>query len=538
MSLQVKYMDVPEGAQESAVITADAGQPFSRPQQLAQGADDVPWATLEPEGWPLDGSKRLLPDSPSRMGWWSREPSDTDGMFSNPPVITMTFPELYTATGLTFRFWPSKEEWCSHIRVAWYRGEALLEQVDAYPTAAEWVFFHPVENFDRVEICLLQTNIPGHFAKLQQLQIGRVMVFMGDELVKVRLLNDTDPSLCALTVDTMTVELRDRKGRVLQPQKDQIVHLYRDGVQLATHYITDAQRESRQNYRLRSQSAIGRLEDTFLGGIYQQYPLDTLLQEVLGEFPFGVDAAFTGKKLTGYLPVCSRRQALQQIAFAVGAAVVTRGDGSIWLQPPEENVSGSFTADRIFAGGKLKQETPVAAVELFAHSYAPGEEEKTLLKETEVLAEGALFVFSEPYYDYQITGGVLIDSGANWVRIAASDPVTLTAKKYRHTVRVCRKENPKATVAEKGNVVTVEKATLIHSDNVDAALERLYNYHTMRDLLTQEVVVTGQNAGQVVESLSPWGDWVTGYIIGMESTFTDTGHTANVQIRGREVQAQ
>lgn len=536
MSLQIKYMDVPEGAQESAVITADNGQPFSNSGQLAVGAADIPWATLEPDGWKLDGTQKLLPDIPWQMGWWSQEPSGEDGVLLNPPVITVTFPQPYTATGLTFRFWPSKEEWCSHMEVVWYRGEELLERAEAYPTAAEWVFFHPVESFDRVEICLLQTNMPGHYAKLQQLQIGRVMVFMGDELVNVRLLNETDPSLCSLTVDTMTVEIRDRKGRALQPQKDQVVHLYRDGVRLATHYITDAQRQSRQNYRLRSQSVIGRLEDTFLGGIYEQYPLETLLQEVLGEFPFGVDAAFAGKTLTGYLPVCTRRQALQQIAFATGAAVRTRGDGSIWLVPPEETVSGGFTAGRIFAGGSLKQETPVAAVELFVHSYVPGDEEKILFKETEVHGSGVLFVFSEPYYGYQIAGGSIAGSSANWIRITADGPVTLTAKKYRHTVSVRRKENPQAT--EKGNVVAVEKATLINNKNADAVLERLYHYHVMRDLLTQDVVVAVENAGQMVESLSPWGDRVIGYITAMESTFTDTGHTANVQIRGREVQAQ
>jgi len=536
VSLQIKYMDVPEGARKASVVAADAGQPFPLPQQLAEGVADVPWATLEPGGWMLDGSRKLLPDTPRQMGWWSCEPSEADGTFSDPPVIRLTFPQPYTATGLTFRFWPSKEEWCSHIRVAWYRGDGLIDQADAYPNAAEWVFFYPVENFDAVEICLLQTNSPGRYAKLQQLQIGRVMVFMGDELVEVRLLNETDPSLCALTVDTMTVALRDRKGRNLLPQKDQIVELYRDGVLLATHSITDAQRQSRQNYRLRSQSAIGRLEGSFLGGIYEQYPLENLLQEVLRDFAFGVDPAFTGKTVTGYLPVCTRRQALQQITFAVGAAVTSRGDGSIWLQLPEETVSGGFTAGRIFAGGRLKQEPPVAAVELFVHHYSPGDEEKILLKETMVTGEGVLFVFSEPFCDYQITGGTLADSDANWVRITANGPVTLSAKKYRHTVSVHRKENSQA--AEKGNVVTVEKATLVNGENASDILQRLYTYHTLQSLLTQDVVAAGEKAGQLVESLSPWGDRVTGYISSMESTFTDTGHTANIQIRGREVQVQ
>lgn len=538
MSLQVKYMDVPERAQEAAAIAADAGQPFSWSGQLKAGAADTPWATLEPGGWVLNGNRRLMPDSPNEMGWWSCEPSGEDGTFQNPPVITVTFPQPYTATGLTFRFWPSTEQWCSHMDIAWYRSGELLDRTESYPIAAEWVLSHNVAEFDTVMIRLLATNVPGHFAKLQQLQIGRVVVFMEDELVRVRLLNETDPSLGALPVDTMTVEIRDRKGRVLMPRKDQMVHLYRDGVQLAAHYITDAQRESQQNYRIRCQSAVGRLENAFLGGVYKQYPLQTLLQEVLEGFPFQIDTAFSGRTLTGYLPVCTCRQALQQIAFAVGAEVTTRGDGAIRLQLPKNSVSGGFASDRIFAGGKLIQQQPVAAVELFVHSYAPGDEEKTLLKETEIAGDAVLFVFSEPYCNYQITGGSLAGSGANWVRISANGPVTLTATKYNHTISVRRIENASVTQAEKGNTVTVEKATLIHAGNADAALQRLYKYHTMRHLLTQDVVVAGETAGQMVESLSPWGDRVIGYIIGMESTFTGRNHTATVQIRGEEVQTQ
>ena len=60
-------------------------------------------------------------------------------------------------------------------------------------------------------------------------------------------------------------------------------------------------------------------------------------------------------------------------------------------------------------------------------------------------------------------------------------------------------------------------------------------FDQLRDQLTQDVAVAGEYAGQMVDSLSPWGDRVTGYITGMESTFTATGHRANIQIRGVEV---
>lgn len=535
MSLLVKYADVPVGARESTVLSAPAGQPFSYIDGVQDVFWDAPWITAEPAGWPLDGTRKLLPDAPAEMGWWSAKLSGADGSFAQPPTFVMTFPRRYTATGLTVTFWPSLGQWCSRVQILWYRGDALLEQLLAYPDTPEWILTHRVENFDRVELRLLETNLPFQYAKIGQLQIGRVFAFRGDELIEVNMLNEIDPSLCALSVDTMTVDIRNRRGYPLHPQRDQTIQLYRDGVQLAAHYITEAIRQSRSNYRIRCQSAIGRLEDRFLGGFYTECPLQTLLQAVLGEFPFRIDSAFSGATVTGYLPVCTRRQALQQIAFAIGAVVTTRGDGTVQLLPPSDADSGNFAADSIFAGAKLKQKAAVAAVELHTHRYLSGDEEKVILKETEIYGEELFLVFSEPYFSYHIQGGKIIDCDVNWIRLTGNGMVGLTGKKFRHIESVKTKKNPAATAAEKGNVVTVDNATLIHSGNADEALERLYRYHTMQSVLTQDVVVRGQMAGQCVESLNPWGGTVTGYITSMDSIFTDKGHRASIVIHGKEV---
>lgn len=534
MSLCVEYRDVPVGAQENAVITATAAQPFSQVEMLKNPAADMIWATFESQGWPLDGSRRLMPDTPN--GWWSDVCSGADGSFADPPILTMCFPKPYTADGITLSFYPSQKQWCSEVEILWYRGNSLLERLVAYPDTAEWILTHTVANFDKVVIRLLKTNIPGHYAKLRQLQIGRVFVFMGDELVKACLLNEIDPALSRLSVDTMTVDIHNRRDHPLSPKKDQTIRLYQNGQQIATHYLTDAIRQSQHNYRLRCQSAIGRLEDTFLGGFYTEYPLTTLLQEVLGDFPFRVDSMFAEETVTGYLPVCTRREVLQQIAFGVGAVVTTRGDGSIQLMPPAQHISGSFAADSIFNGAKLKQESAVAAVELYIHSYTSSDEEKTIFKEREMHGEEQFLVFSEPCYSYRLTGGTILDCNVNWIRFKGDGIVTLKIKKYNHDIAVLSKKNPQATAAEKGNVVKVENATLIHRGNAAAALERLYQYHTMQTQLTQDVVVSGQYAGQLVRSLNPWGEMVQGYITEMDSTFTQNGHRASIQIRGREVE--
>lgn len=478
MSLQVKYLDIPEGSQEAAVVSATSGQLFGVPRQIAEGAADTPWATLEPGGWMLDGTQKLLPDAPEEIGWWSAARSGEDGNFSDPPTITISFPDPYTATGLSFLFWPSLKEWCCKVQVRWYRKDTLLADAIAYPDGANWTLSETVEGFDRIEIRLLQTNLPGQFAKLQQVQIGQVVVFLQEEIIRVRLLNEVDPSMCELSVDTMTVEIRDKYDRKLLPQKNQRLELYRNGEPIAAQYITDSSRETREQYVFTCQSAIGRLEGEFAGGEYRQQDVKELLSQVLSGFPYELDATFGDATVTGNLPVCTCRDALQQIAFAIGAVVLTQGDGKIRLVPPEKNVTGAFEPGSIFTGANLTREARTAGIQITAHNYQPNGEDL---------------------------------------------PNTIT------------QVDTDVTAAEKGNIVVVENATLVNADNVHHILQRLTDYHKLKHVLTEDVVVSGQKAGQIVRSPNPWGTVTEGYITGMESEFTRSGHTASITIRGREV---
>lgn len=533
MSLSVKYLDIPEGAQEEAVASATNGQPFSSAEQITQGAEDIPWATLEPFSWSLDGSRRLLPDNPQGVGWWSDEISGGTGAIDYPPVITVSFPQPYTATGITFWFWPSLGQWCDEIAVTWYNGDTVLAQVTAYPDDAKWVLAKTVESFDKIEITLLHTNIDGMFAKIQQIQIGHVIVFFQDELVRVSLLNEIDPSLCELSTDMMKVEIMEKKGMFLIPQKNQKMVLFRDDVQIASQYITDSSRKNQRFYTFQCQSSVGRLEDVFMGGVYFAEPAENLLTDILEGFQ-AEWTAFSDEWITGYIPVCTRREALQQIAFAIGAVVTTQGDGTIRLVPLTDFVDAEFSGDDIFSGAKITREAQIATVQVYAHRYVVGEEVETLLENEEINGSNVLYVFSEPHYNYTITGGNLDSQGDNWVRITASGPVTLTAQKFIHSTSVRRKDNPYATAAEKANIVSVENATLVHAGNVDDVLDRLYEIKTLNHVLSQDVIVDGQKAGQKARSITPWGTATVGYITSMESEFTNTGHTASITIRGKE----
>lgn len=538
--IRVLYIDEPQGAQKNAkALSASAAQPFSVAQSVITGGADLPYATLETRGWPLDGSRSILPDRITQaMGWWSAVRSDPQtGRFDTPPVITVEFDQPYTAAGITLLFSESMDQWCNDIGVRWFNGGEMLENREEFPTAPEWVVRGIDGEFDRLEITLYSTHIPGQYAKVSRIQIGQVLVFGEKELESVGTVSEFDPLLCTLPVDEMRISVKVPESRLLIPQENQRMELHRDGQMLEAQYIRESSKVRKGVYKFVCRSAVGLLEDDFMGGVYTGKPAGELLTEILGSgVSLDLDPAFYSSTISGYLPVCTRREALQQVAFALGARVSTHKTDAIKLTPPETVSKHTYTDTEIFAGASIESKSKYAVVELYAHRYTDINEEETLLEAEPVSGTNLLYTFTEPHHDYQITGGKLTAFGENWVQITASGTeVTLTAKKYKHTMYRMQKANPSAKGSEKNNVITVDAATLITPSNAAEVLERLYAAAQLRQELSQNAVISGQNAGMYVESVNPWETKTAGYIAYLDSTYTQRKKTASMRIIGAEV---
>ena len=534
MSLEINYLDAPEGAQEMATATGKNANSLSKDITVISGAKDIPWATLEPGVWRLDGTRKILPDGHD-PGWWSKERSGGNGQFSLRPKITISFPFPYTSTGFTFTFSPSTNQYCSEIHVTWYNGNTLLANGTYHPDSPRWTLEETVNSFDTVVIELIATNNPGQFAKIQRIEIGRTVLLGASEIVKVNLLNEIDATLCSIPYDMMTFEIHDSKNRTFLPQENQRVELIQDGNLRAVQYIKSSTRKSKSDYTIKCQSSIGLLNDDFLGGLYSEKPIRDLLTEILGEWEYDLDREFESMTVTGYIPVCTQREALQMVAFAIGAMVTTQDSAKIRLLPIPTMVSGRFTANDIFNGGNVKTASRYAKVEIYSHTYSKSTESEVLMEEEEIDGEDVLITFMSPYYEYSITGGIITGSDVNWITITASGPVTVNAKRYLHNTRAHVKRNPEATAKERGNVISVKEATLINSGNVQKALDRLYASVQRVQTTQQDVIVADHKAGQMVSSLTPWGTITRGFLSSMDSTITQNDHTAAIQIHGIEV---
>ena len=560
MSLTIKYLDTPEGAQTSATVTGVGLQPFSAATSMATGADDVAWATTEPGMWLLDGSRDILPDDPQNVGWWSAYPSmearegfilgkgilgvtplgtgsrDGERTFETPPMLIIDFSSRFSATGLTIKFSPSTNQWCSHIRIKWYRGEELLAEGDERLGSPEWDGGGFVDSFDRITIEILETSEPGHLAKIQQIVVGKLIVFGREEIASAQLVNEVDHTLGTLPVDVSRYEVYAPEDLLLNPQQNQRVELYRDNQLLASHYIESGARTAAGCYVLNCQSAIGRLESDFMGNVYEEVPASDLIGDILldGDFKFYIHPDLARATVTGYIAPCTRREALQQICFAIGAMASTSKSDVINFMPIPEAGDGKFGNDDVFPGTEIETTQRVAYVEVTSHRFKKSSEIETLLEDEEIDGEDVLFIFDAPHWGYDISGGSITGDGANWITVTASGLVTVTAKTYAHTTTVRRKKNPDATYAERGNVVSITEATLVNSANVREVLDRVFDASVRCHTLTQDAIISDQTIGDYVTSVSTWGGTVTGIITSMDSTLTQGGHIARVVISGKE----
>lgn len=560
MSLKVKYTDTAELSTARPEVESADGQQFGDADSLyGVGFPDVPWATLEPNGWPLDGTRRLI-KSPENIGWWSRWRSNEQGVFEDPPSIRINFgwAKPVSASGITFCFWPSLGQWCNAISVDWYYVEPGDPNPDSNyecifssyeePDSPNYFLNAPVDKFNFIDIHFQGTNVPGQFAKLQQLQIGRTLFIFQDEIVRVSLLNEVDPSACELTADEMTIEFRDKQNRSLDFRQDQRVELYQNERKIATQYIREITRLGETGYTLLCNSVIARLETEFLGGFYDDAPLmdlksgaDTsVLVDLLGDIPYNLTGGLEDATISGYLPVCTRREALQQIAFAIGAEITT-ALGVVNIQPIAsdlKNPTSAFDKGAILKS-TLTNNAPPAEIKVNYHQYVQSNEKEILLEGVEAV-DGAVFSFSEPHWDYEIVGypaGVAIEAHDNWIKFVVELPttITLTGKKYVHYA-LCYGHDQE--YAGKDNAVSVEAATLITYKNVKSVHDRLKYYYSLPNLIKGTVVVENGYAGDVVEMANPFGnDLTVGYITKMESEFTANGRTASIEVRGTDVPA-
>lgn len=471
MSVRVIYEDVAVGAAAAASVASTAAQPFSDLPELPYGTESVIVATNELNQWMLDGSRPIL--TTERAAFWSTEPSKADCTFDANPTLTITLDGTFASSGIYLYFDGGTGDYCSALTMTWYNGEITVASQDFTPDGQKYFCAKPVSGYNKLVIELKKTSLPYRYAKLRQIFFGIVREFEREDLRSVSVTEGVSVISDDVEINTLDFTLDNSDNIDFIFQEKQPVSAYDGAKLIGVFYIKISSRSSERLYDVSCQDALGILDDEpFAAAVYSSKNAKELIASILGaHFTLDFDPALEDETVTGYIPDGTKREALQQIVFALRATIDTSASRGVRVRRLTAASPATIPLDRTYTGGSVETAAVVTEIRVTAHSYS--------------------------------TSG-------------SGESVEVGGTTYYHTTSVTSKANPNATTQTKPNVIEVRDATLVNSENVAAIAQHIYDYYMRRQTHSVRIVMDKEAPGDYVQTTTPWGTKITGTITSMD----------------------
>lgn len=519
------------------------------------------YGTLESEQWLMDGSFSFFPEVPEQYFWglWSTTQSDKNGVFADPPVLDITFTQDHSSSGPTLHFYSPTDDWASRIKIQWFSQDGgLISTALFYPDAVDYYCAKKVENYRRIRIHFLETNRPGRYLKLAGIDYGVYLHFSGHEIVEAHVLEECDPLSSEISINTLNVSLYNKEGRfsILNPegyfdvlQHKQKFTVWEDVKQdarstgsvsycMGTFYLSDWSNSGDTLADFSAVDAIGLLDGApFDGGIYDTTAAE-LAEAILTGYSYTLDGSLAAERVQGYIAAGTRREALQQLAFAIGAVVDCSRGELIRIAPAPSKASGMITYDRkLQDGSKVTLNPLITAVAVTAHRYLPGEATEELYRDT--LDPGIYRVtFNAPAVvdSLTVTGAELTESGVNLctLKVAKAGEVCVTGRKYTDSTVVLRRTAANLPPNAQDNELTVKDATLVGPSRAEAVAVRVLEHYAQRYEQNFSMVAGDEKLADRLIIQSFGGEMVRGVLTKLEFDLTG-GFLADAKVIGRRL---
>jgi hypothetical protein len=417
-----RYKDFAFGAKESQELSSDTEmQPGASVQQLKNGVQPVAFASFEQNAYITSKPLPLYKGS-GELGFLTSFISEEDGSFPNPPIIRIDFPEYFSMTGLTIH----SRNVISEAQILGMRDGKVV--ASGIFSASDKLNFFPIslELVNSIEIGITKINEPYHFLGIYDIEYGRSRDFGDPEIESVRVTNNFSVLGDTIEYDTLdltVVNPEDEDGYLFQ-QKQPIDYIVNNTVR-QKFYIDSGDEHTNGTTDLLAYDETANLEGEFLGGIYENYPFSQLVSEILkGYADYRIEA--NEVLLSGYIPICTRRKALQ-IALLAANLRLYRSNCLVFKSLESAVREEIFDQTNILENPQKTKKQPVRAVTVKYHNYSKGTEETEIHHWYLSKTEPTMITFSKPAHTlkaFEVIG--TDDSGNDIVSESESENVTFT----------------------------------------------------------------------------------------------------------------
>lgn len=432
----VRFEAVNREAQAEAVPDATQDIQISRLAQVTNRVSDtaLDFASFEPRGWPLDGSK-VIPPKPdeapdAEIGLVMPNLSDAEGYYTTPQIITLTTVGNYDllAVTLDFGFSPAAD-----FDIDLYDGTTLLYHHKVTGnTERRYLMRHAVEGVNKAVVTITRSVIPQRKARLVEFVFGVLLEYdkrSSDSLDVTEVIDPLNERAPAgdlkLVVDNFSRDfnLFDPTSLYAYFQNRQEI-IPRIGAQMedgalgyvgmGKYYLQRPQlKGDLAKLELKAVNLLGVLaESTYNKGVYKTAALTEFVEDIATDA--GVDVAYPASwanvVMTAYIPSVSHAEAFRMLAQATGTLLrVSRDDVVTFTEIGEDLLQTLTPSDYKIGGFAPSDDEIVNTVSVEASSVSVSTASEELAKAEGV---GTHYLRYDPSTEQvaSVVGGSIIDA--------------------------------------------------------------------------------------------------------------------------------
>ena len=554
----IEYGAMDVTAKADSTLFATDKQSFSTPNDIKNEPIEIKYSTLEHNYFALDGSYTNMSANVGNVGYWSLSKSGSNKEFTTPLTLTINFTRNHSSVGLTLKF--SQYSYCTQLKISYYdSGDTLLSEETFNPDGYEYFCEDIVANYRKIIITFYKTNEANRYLKLYRIQYGKTIVFEGDNLISANIVEELDPLGDELSINTLDFVsfATDEKFNILNPQgvfvafqKTQSLKAYKVAndvfTDMGTFYLESWQNKSEKSMEIRGIDAIGIMDKIeFNGGIYSSISAVTLIESIFAKAnitSYTIED-ITSETITGYIPICTCREALQQILFTLGAvADCSRSDAIKIYKLTEVEEPNEITKSQILQNTKeIKQTEIVTGVSVTTHSYKLKRATETIYEE-DLTAGTYKVTFSQPSANLSISGGTITESGVNYAVINVTGSSSSSSKYYGNktvTITGSTYDDLTNTITitdgeyhDSENILTISDCTLINGTNATAIATRILNYYQNSYKDTMSMILDDEKVGDNVLAEKSDINQLNGFVTKLDIDMTG-GFLAKTEIMAK-----
>ncbi|MCH5271569.1 MAG: hypothetical protein J1E83_12605 [Lachnospiraceae bacterium] len=545
--VHMEFVDV--SASADSTVSSENNADIGNITLMKEKAEYPLYAVPDLNSFILDGSRQILSDT-SKIPFISDQVSNTQCLFEENPMFSVEFTQQHTSVGIMLFF---LEDYPAEITVIWYNlsGEKLASET-YFPDGMKFFCRKQVPNYGKIEISFMRTRRPGQRIRCQYVKYGTEIDWTGENIKEASLTEEVDVTGATIPINTAEISIVDvandfgldnQSGIWKSIQKYQELTIVEEvmdkEVLCGTLYINTWQSD-RNIVSFSLVDRIGMLDNTkfYHGKVYEDVLAGDIIDSIMDSA--GVDDYYVAEEvrsipITGYLPICTHREAIQQVIFACGAVTDCSRTGIIRIYMPDRYADSTIGIDRKFMGTKVEMDEYVSGVSISYSRYKLKDEAEEAFNDTLPAGE-SLIEFTDPYTELEASGGSMLDSGTNYVCIlmAEAGECTICGKRYESNTITYTATVDRIEAGEVENIQSYSGCTLVNTVRVKEIAERLLRYYQLRQIVNLRYLLNTERTGEWVNIMDIHGNMVTSEIASQTIDLSG-GFIADAVCRGYSV---